>query len=166
MVLKWRSPLKHLKVAWNEREEIQPLLSDHNQFSSVQSLNCVRLFATPWIAACQASLSITNSRSLLKLMSIESVMPSSHLILCRPLLLLPPIPPRIRVFLINKCQNVIWKKILIRKKERANWILVWSNCPEESQKLSEIQYYIVEHSIRLGIFWFIFMSNWKAQNVE
>ena len=68
------------------------------QFSSVQSLSCVRLFATPWIAACQASLSITNPRSLLKLMPIESVMPSSHLILCCPLLLLPPIPPSIRVF--------------------------------------------------------------------
>ena len=68
------------------------------QFSSVQSLSCVRLFATPWITACQASLSITDSRSLLKLMSIESVMPSSHLILCRPLLLLPSIPPSIRVF--------------------------------------------------------------------
>ena len=65
---------------------------------SVQSLSRVQLFVTPWIAACQASLSITNSRSLLKLMSIESVMPSSHLILCRPLLLLPPIPPSIRVF--------------------------------------------------------------------
>ena len=61
-------------------------------------LSRVWLFATPWIAACQASLSITNSRSLLKLMSIESVMPSSHLILCRPLLFLPPIPPSIRVF--------------------------------------------------------------------
>ena len=64
-------------------------------FSSVQSLSCVRLFATPWIAACQASLSITSSQSLLKLMSIESVMPSSHLILCHPLLLLLPIPPSI-----------------------------------------------------------------------
>ena len=61
------------------------------QFSSVQLLSRVRLFATPWIAAHQASLSITNSRSSLRLMSIESVMPSSHLILCRPLLLLPPI---------------------------------------------------------------------------
>ena len=62
--------------------------------SSVQSLSHVRLFATPWIAARQASLSVANSRSSLKLMSIESVMPSSHLILCRPLLLLPSIPPR------------------------------------------------------------------------
>ena len=63
-----------------------------------QSLSRVRLFATPWIAARQASLSITNSRCSLKLTSIESVMPSSHLILCCPLLLLPPIPPSIRVF--------------------------------------------------------------------
>ena len=65
---------------------------------SDQSLSRVRLFATPWITARQASLSITNSRSSLRLMSIESVMPSSDLILCRPLLLLPPIPPSIRVF--------------------------------------------------------------------
>ena len=69
-----------------------------NQFSSVQSLSCVQLFATPWIAARQASLSITNSWNSLKLTSIESVMSSSHLILCHPLLLLPPIPPSIRVF--------------------------------------------------------------------
>ena len=67
------------------------------QFSSVQSLSRVWLFATPWIAARQACLSITNSRSSFRLRSIESVMPSSHLILCRPLLLLPPIPPSIRV---------------------------------------------------------------------
>ena len=67
-------------------------------FSSVQSLSRVQLFATPWIAARQASLSITNSWSSLRLTSIESVMPSSHLILCRPLLLLTQIPPNIRVF--------------------------------------------------------------------
>ena len=67
-------------------------------FSSVQSLSRVRLFATPWITARQVSLPITNSQSSLKLTSIESVMPSSHLILCHPLLLLPPIPPSIRVF--------------------------------------------------------------------
>ena len=67
-------------------------------FSSVQSLSRVQLFVTPWIAARQAPLSITNSWSLPKLMSIESVMPSNYLILCRPLLLLPPIPPSIRVF--------------------------------------------------------------------
>ena len=68
------------------------------QFNSVQSLGRVWLFATPWIAARQTSLSITNSRSSLRLTAIESVMPSSHLILCRPLLLLPPIPPSITVF--------------------------------------------------------------------
>ena len=68
------------------------------QFNSVQSLSHVRLFATLWTAACQASLSITNSQSWLKLMSIELVMPSNHLILCCPLLLLPSIFPRIRVF--------------------------------------------------------------------
>ena len=74
------------------------IVTNKNISSSVQSLSCVRLFATPWTAACQASLSITNSQSLLKLMSIESVMPSKHLILCRPLLLLPSIFPSIRVF--------------------------------------------------------------------
>ena len=67
-------------------------------FSSVQLLSCVWLFETPWIAACQASVSITNSRSLLKLMPIESVMSSTRLFLCHPLLLLPSIPPSIRVF--------------------------------------------------------------------
>ena len=68
------------------------------QFHSVQSISRVQLFATPWITARQASLSITNSQNSLKLTSVESVMPSSHLILCRPLLLLSPIPPSIRVF--------------------------------------------------------------------
>ena len=67
------------------------------QFSSVQSLSCVQVFATPWTAACQASLFITNSWSLLKLMSIESVMPSNHLLLCRHLLLLPSVFPSIKV---------------------------------------------------------------------
>ena len=78
------------------------------QFSSVQSLSRVRLFATAWIAARQASLSITNSRSLLKLMSIESVMPSNRLILCRPLLLLPPIPLSIRVFSNESTLRMRW----------------------------------------------------------
>ena len=79
------------------------------QFSSVQLLSCVRLFATPWITACQASLSITNSWSSPKLMSIESVMPCSHLILCRPLLL-PPIPPNIRVFSNESTLCMRWSK--------------------------------------------------------
>ena len=86
---------------FKERHEMPwHLVSDQisKYFSSVQSFSRVRLFATPWIAARQASMSITNSRSLPKFMSIELVMPSSHLILCRPLLLLPRIPPSIRVF--------------------------------------------------------------------
>ena len=70
--------------------------------SSVQLLSHVQLFVTPWIAAHQASLSITNSQSLPKLMSIESVMPSSHLILCHPLLLLPPIPPSIALIFLKR----------------------------------------------------------------
>ena len=77
-------------------------------FSSVQSLSCVWLFATPWTAARQASLAITNSRSLLKLMSIESVMPSNHLIFCRPLLLLPSIFPSIRVFSSESALHIRW----------------------------------------------------------
>ena len=80
------------------------------QFSSVQSLICVQLFAIPWTAACQASLSIINFWSLLKLMSIESVMPSNHLILCRPLLLLPSIFPSIRVFSNESVLNIRWPK--------------------------------------------------------
>ena len=80
-------------------------------FSSVQSLSWVRLFATPWIAACQASLSITNPRGLLKPMSIKSVMPSNHLIPCRPLLLLLPIPPSIRVFSNESAHLMKWPNI-------------------------------------------------------
>ena len=79
-------------------------------FSSVQSLSRVRIFVTPWTTACQASLSITNSRSLPKLVSIESVMPSSHLILCRPLLLLPSIFPSIRVFSSESVLRMRWPK--------------------------------------------------------
>ena len=80
------------------------------QFNSVQSLSHVRLFATPWITARQAPLSITNSWSPPKPMSIESVMPSNHLILCRLLLLLPPIPPSIRVFWIELALHMRWPK--------------------------------------------------------
>ena len=80
------------------------------QFSSVQSLGRVQLFATPWITARQASLSITNSQSSLKLMSIELVMPSSHLIPCHPFLLLPPIPPNIGVFSNESTLRMRWPK--------------------------------------------------------
>ena len=85
-------------------------------FSSVQSLSCVQLFATPWTAARQASLFITNSLSLLKLMYIESVMPSNHLILSHPLLLLPLIFPSIRVFSNESVLCIRWPKY-------------WSFCP-------------------------------------
>ena len=81
-----------------------------DQFSSVQSLSRVQIFATPWTTAGQVSLSITNTRSLPKLMSIESVMPSSHLILCRPLLLLPPVPSSIRVFSSESTLHMRWPK--------------------------------------------------------
>ena len=97
------------------------------EFSWVQSLSRVRLFATPWIAARQAALSITNSQSSLRLTSIESVMPSSHLILCHPLLLLPPIPPSIRVFSSESTLHMRWPKYwsfsfsIIPSKEHPGW---------------------------------------------
>ena len=78
--------------------------------SSVQLLSHVQLFATPWITAHQATLSITNSRSSHKLMSIELVMPSSHFIFCHPLLLLPPIPPSIKVFSNESALRIRWQK--------------------------------------------------------
>ena len=82
----------------------------NSSFSSVQSLSHVRLFATPWTAACQASLSITNSQSLFKLTSMESVMPSNYLILCHPLLLLPSSFPSIRVFSNELALHIRWPK--------------------------------------------------------
>ena len=91
---------------------------------SVSLLSHVRLFVTPWTAARQASLSITNSRSLFKLMSIEAVMPSNHRILCRPLLLLPPIPPSIRVFSNESALRVTWPKWRYHVKKNVSlWLL-------------------------------------------
>ena len=91
--------------------QLQALWSqDNNRFSSVQPLSRVQLFVTSWTAACQASLSIANSRSLLKLISIESVMPSNHLILCHPLPLLPSIFPSIRVFSNESVLHSRWPK--------------------------------------------------------
>ena len=81
-----------------------------SSFSSVQSLSHVQLFVTPWTAACQASLTITNSQSLLKLMSIQSVMASNHLVLCPPLLLPPSIFPSIRVFSNESVFHMRWSK--------------------------------------------------------
>ena len=101
------SPLPHLVSI---KYYLTPLIWDTSvQFSSVAQSR-VWLFVTPWITARQASLSITNSRSFLKLMPIELVMPSNHLILCCPLLLLPPIPPRIRVFSNESTLQMRWPK--------------------------------------------------------
>ena len=94
----------------HENNQVPMYLTNGWTFSSVQSLSCVRLFVTPWITARQASLSITNSRSSPKLMSVELVMPSDHLILCRPLLLLPSIPPSIRVFSNESTLCMRWPK--------------------------------------------------------
>ena len=96
-----------LKPSFDKESMLYPY---NGTFSSVQSLSCVRLFATPWITARQASLSITNSQSSFRLTSIESVMPSSHLILCRPLFLLPLIPPSIKVFSNESTLCLRWPK--------------------------------------------------------
>ena len=109
----WFADYHHLDMVfpWCVYEEVERenSLVSLLQFSSVQSLSRVWLFATPWIAACQDSLSITNSRSSPRLTSIESVMPYSHLIPCRPLLL-PPIPPSIRVFSNESTLRMTWPK--------------------------------------------------------
>ena len=126
-------------------------------FSSVQSV--VSDSATPWISARQASLSITDSRSLLKLMPVESVMPSSHLILCRPLLLLPPIPPSIRVFSSESALRMRWPKY---------WSFSFSTSPSNehtgliSFKMDRLDLLAVQgtlksllqhHSSKASIFW-------------
>ena len=105
---KWKEKNQLSGSWWHSQKERNT--KTVTQLQSVQSLSRVWLFATPWIAARQVSLSITNSRSLLKLMPTESVMPSSHLILCRSLLLLPPIPPNIRVFSNESTPRVRWPK--------------------------------------------------------
>ena len=104
-----------------------------HQFSSVQSLSHVRLFANPWITACQAFLSITNSRSLLRLMSVKLVMPSSHLILCCPLLLLPPIPPESGSFPVSQLfawggqSTGVWASASVPPMNTQDWSpLVWT----------------------------------------
>ena len=108
---------KHRAIIWIiHLDQVGKIRSNNDsiwfsiQFSSVQSLSCVWLFATPWTAGCQASLSITNSQSLLKLISIKSVMPSNHLILCRPLSLVPSILPSIRVFPNESALPIRWPK--------------------------------------------------------
>ena len=130
-------------ILWNFIPQMDSISSV--QFSSVAQ-SC-RLFANPWITACQASLSITNSRSSLRLTSIQSVMPSSHLILCRPLFLLPPIPPSNRVFSNESTLHMRWPKYwsfnfsIISSKEipglisfRMDWLDLCS--PRDSQESS------------------------------
>ena len=126
----------HWLLKWREKQ-----ICTYYQFSSVQSLSRVRLFATPWITARQASLSITNPWSSLRFTSIESVMPSSHLILCCPILLLPPIPPSIRVFStestlawggqstgVSALASFLPKKSYYQGKG-LNGLYAWSNIP-------------------------------------
>ena len=116
MRIKWDNAQKIPRIVWGPQDTLyQHEVSLHHIpiplcFSSIQSLSRVGLFATPWIAARQASLSITNSRSSLRLTSIEWVIPSSHLILGCPLLLLPPIPPSIRVFSNESALRMRWPK--------------------------------------------------------
>ena len=147
------------------------------QFSSVQSLSCVRLLATPWIAARQASLSITNSQISLKLMSIESVMPFSHIILCCPTLLLPPIPPSIRVFSNESTLHMRWPKYwsfslsIIPSKEipglisfRMDWLdlgsgIINMQVPGPSQNLMKPNFY----KWGLGIYNFLTNSTGKSK---
>ena len=131
--------------------------------SSVQSLRRVRLFATLWIPACQASLSITNSWSSLRLTSIKSVMPSSHLFLCRPLFLLPPVPPSIRVFSNESTLRMRWPKYwsfsfsIIPSKEHPGLIsfrirLVGSPCsPRDSQESSPTPQFKSINSLALSL---------------
>ena len=130
-----------------------------NNFCSVQSLSCVRLFATPWIAAHQASLSITNSQSSLKLMSIESVLPSSHLILCHALLLLPPIPPNIRVFSSESTLHKRWPKYwsfsfsIIASKEHPGLISFRMDWLDILAVQGTLKSLLQHHSSKPSIFW-------------
>ena len=108
--LRLKDMLTWQQEIWNYKMRRFGILRNTSQFSSVQSLSRVWLFVTPWTAARQASLSITNSWSLFKLMSIESVMPSNHLILCCPLLLPPSIFPSISVFSNESALRIRWPK--------------------------------------------------------
>ena len=148
---KWiylRTVESHWKQDFFDVDVGQDATLDHSvfqgvQFSSVQSLSCVWIFGTPWTTPHQASMSITNSKSLLKLMSIKWVMPSNHLILCCPLLLLPSIFPTIRVFSSESVPHTTWPKYWSFSFQwifRTDFLedgLVGSFCsPRDSQKSS------------------------------
>ena len=127
-------------------------------FSSVHSLSCVQLFATPWVTAWQASLSITNSQSLLKLMSIKSVMTSSYLIFCHPLLLLPPIPPSIRVFSNGSTLHMTWPKCwsfsfsIIPSNEHPGLISFRMDCLDLLAVQGTLKHLLQHHSSNASIF--------------
>ena len=140
---------------WMDLDSI--LLNEVKQFSSIQSLSCVWLFVTPGTAAHQASLSMTNSQSLLKFTSIELVMPSNHLILCRPLLLLPSIFPSIRVFSSESVLHIRWPKncsysfSIIPSNEYSGLIsfrLDWLNLPAVQGTLKSL---LQHHSSKASI---------------
>ena len=128
-------------------------------FSSVQSLSHVQLFVTPWIAPRQASLSITNSQSSLRLTSIESVMPSSHLILCHPLLLLPPVPPRVRVFSNESALCMRWPKYwsfnfsIIPSKEHPGLISFRMDWLDLLAVQGNLKSLLQHHSSKASILW-------------
>ena len=126
-------------------------------FSSVQLLSRVWLFVTPWIAARQASLSITNSRNSLRLMSVESVMPSSHLILCHPFLLLPPIPPSTRVFSNESTLRMRWPKYwsfsfsIIPSKEIPGLISFWMDWLDLLAVQGTLKSLLQHHSLKASV---------------
>ena len=128
-------------------------------FSSVQSLSHVRFFGTPWIAVRQASLSITNSRSSPKLLSIKSVMRSSHLILCRPLLLLSQVPPNIRVFSNESMLRMRWPKYwsfsfsIIPSKEHPGLISFRMDWLDVLAVQGTLKRLIQHHSSKASILW-------------
>ena len=117
------------------------LYESYYQFSSVQSLSCVRLFVNPWTAVHQASLSITDSQSLLKLMSIESVMPSNRLILCHPLLLPSSIFPSIRVFSNESVLRIRWPNFETVHCSMSDSNYCFLTCIQISQEAGEVVWY-------------------------
>ena len=132
-------------------------------FSSFQLLSHVQLFATPWTAACQASLSITNSRSLLKLISMELVMPSNHLILCHPLLLLPSIFPSIRVFSNESVLHIRWPKywsfsFSISPSNEYSWLIFYRIFYYYALNRAELHFFQIFIQNALTLIWWFCVS--------
>ena len=131
----------------------------YHQFSSVQSLSSVRLFVIPWTAAHQTSLSITNSQSLLKLRSIESMIPSNHLILCHPLLLLPSIFPSIRLFSNESALCIWWPKYwsfsfnISSSNEHSGLISFRMDCSDLLAVQGTLKSLLQHHSSKASILW-------------